>query len=88
MKVKTATFNGISFDLDMCGPIDGSCDYPHGGRPSIRVITKPKTFMELESLIHESLHAEDWRKSEKAVTRSAHEIARPLWRMGYRRTGK
>jgi len=88
MNVKTATFNGVNFDLDMSPDINGSCDYPRGGRPSILITAKPKTRSELEALIHETFHAEDWSKSEEIVTRIAHEQARLLWRMGYRRTGK
>ena len=85
MRVKTATFNKVKYDIDMCKPLDGTCDYPRGGKPSIRIMTQPKTFAELEALLHETLHAEDWSKSEEIVTRIAHEQARLLWRLGYRR---
>lgn len=38
----------------------------------------------LETLIHESLHACNWKASEENVTQTAHDIARFLWRLGYR----
>ncbi|MGW8181573.1 MAG: DUF72 domain-containing protein, partial [bacterium] len=39
---------------------------------------------ELEALLHETLHASDWSKSEEIVSRIAKEQARLLWRLGYR----
>jgi len=85
MKVKTAKFNNIRYDIDLCGPIDGSCDYPRSGRPSIRITTELYSKAELEALLHETLHASDWSKSEEIVSRIAKEQARLLWRLGYRR---
>lgn len=83
--VKTHTFNGIKFDIDVDNrTIEGYCDSPHGGRPGIHT-TKSGTCQGLETLIHESLHAENWAKGEMVVTRTAKEIARFLWRLGYRR---
>jgi len=83
--VKTATFNGVVYDIDMSPRINGTCDCPCGGKPSILILADSKTRSELEALIHESLHAEDWSKSEEKVTRIGREVARFLWRLGYRR---
>ena len=85
MNVKTAKFNGVVYDIDNCGPIDGSCDYPRGGKPSIRITAEPFTKQELEAIVHEALHAEDWSKAEEIVDRIAKEVSRFLWRLGYRR---
>ncbi len=88
MKVKTAKFNGVRYDVELCGQeIEGLCDSPKG-KPSIMVMTQPYTKVELETLIHECLHASDWSKSEEKVTRIARETARLLWRLGYRREQK
>ena len=38
----------------------------------------------LETIIHESLHACLWDLDEEAVTMTARDIARLLWRLGYR----
>ena len=85
MKVKTAKFNGIVYDIDICGPIDGSCDYPRGGKPSIRITTELGGIEELEAMLHEMKHAGDWGKTEEFVTRQAHEEARLLYRCGWRK---
>ena len=84
-KVRTATFNKVNFDLDMTGPINGTCDYPRGSKPTILIAAVPGSQDELMAIIHETLHASDWSKSEEKVTRIAHEQARLLWRLGYRR---
>lgn len=41
---------------------------------------------ELDTTIHECLHAADWSKDEEWVEDAAHDIARILWRLGWRRT--
>jgi len=84
--VKTHSFNGVVYDIDITGPIDGRCESPHEcGNPTLAIYTKEKTLSELEALIHESLHAEGWAKTEKVIERTAKEIARFLWRLNFRR---
>jgi len=83
--VKTATFNGVRYEIQVTDPIDGSCDYPRKILPVLHVAAPANTCKQLEIAIHESLHASDWTKSEERVTRTAHEIARLLWRLGYKR---
>lgn len=39
----------------------------------------------LVTLIHESLHAENWAASEAVVDRVSTEIGDFLWRLGYRK---
>lgn len=85
MSVKTAKFNGVVYDIDLCGPTLGTCDYPRGGKPSIRIADEPFTKSELGTIVHEALHAEDWSKSEEIVKRVSEEISRFLWRLDYRR---
>ena len=83
--VKTAKFNGVVYDIEICGPTDGLCDYPRGGKPTLRILAEPHTKTELETIIHECLHAEDWSKSEEIIDRVSAEIARFLWRLEYKR---
>lgn len=83
-KIKTHTFNKVVYDIDLAGPIDGTCDYPRGGKPSLRICKDISTFGGFETLIHEALHACQFLKTEKSVDRTANDIARFLWRLGYR----
>ena len=88
MPVRTHTFNGVRYSIDICDvPVDGYCDYPRGEMPGIHIIDVGDR-KGLENIIHESLHAENWAKSEVVVTRTAKEIATLLWRLGYRRKMK
>ena len=83
--VKTATFNGRKYDFELTGALDGCCDqYSDRGR-SIMIMVKPYTRTELETIIHESLHAGNWVASEENVAQAAEDIARLCWRLGYRR---
>lgn len=85
MSIKTHTFNGINYEIDISGPIDGICRNPRNeSRPSLRVCTNISTRKGLETLIHESLHACFWAKSEEKVEQTAYDVARLLWRLGFR----
>ncbi len=83
--VRTATFNGRKYNIDMAGKLDGFCDqYSRNGR-NIVIMAKPCTCNELETLIHEGLHACNWATSEDNIQQSSEDISRFLWRLGYRR---
>ena len=85
-KVKTHTFAGISYDVDVEMPFDGICESPRSSkRPALRVSVDISTQGGLETLLHEALHAEVWAKTEEVVDRASHDIARLLWRLGFRR---
>ncbi len=84
MTVRTATFNGVKYDIDLCGPIDGYCDQPHGGRPTLAITADLATSVGLVSLIHEVLHASSFHSSEEVVDRTSTDLGRLLWRLGYR----
>lgn len=85
-KVKTHTFAGVSYDVDVEGPFDGICEFPRSGkRPALRVSVDIDTQKGLETLIHECLHAENWSVTEEVVDRTSCDIARLLWRLGFRR---
>lgn len=88
MAVKTHSFNGRCYKIDQLPLIDGFTDTYKLNDRHLTVMVKPGTKRELETFIHESLHAENWAKTEKVVERVGKEIADFLWRLGYRRIKK
>lgn len=62
----------------------GYCDSPDAPSKSIEIDSKLKGEERLEVLIHEMLHASGWILDEEWVASTAHDIARILWRLGYR----
>ena len=81
--VRTATFDGKKYEViiqELDGLVSGR------GDRVISVNRDPNTKIGLETIIHETLHSCSWSKSEKVVTRTACDIARFLWRLGYRYT--
>lgn len=40
---------------------------------------------ELYLLVHEMMHAQDFKKTEQQVEQDSHELAEALWALGYRR---
>ena len=81
--MKSHTFNGRKHTIDI-GRMDGWCDqykkqfFIHICRDD----TDSRAFM--ETCIHEALHACNWKASEESVTQTAYDLARFLWRLGYR----
>lgn len=64
----------------------GECDDPKTPGKQIRVRADLTDKLELDTLIHEMLHASAWEVlSEEFVTQTAHDVARVLWRLGYRK---
>lgn len=64
---------------------DGYCDPPELPRKQIQINERLRGERRLEVLIHEMLHAADWHKDEDAwIVPVAHDIARVLWKVGYR----
>ena len=88
MAVKTHIFNGRKYEIDVSGPIHGVTDQFRLNKRIMFIAVKPNTKDELETFIHEGLHAENWAATEKVVERVGREIADFLWRLGYRRTKK
>ena len=88
MKVKTATFNGRKYKIDLCEePLDGYCDqYKLSESQRTLCIWTPLDKRNgLITAIHEALHASDWHASEETVDRISNDMGRSLWRLGYRR---
>lgn len=64
----------------------GSCDDPNTKRKRIRISKGLDEEKELDTLIHEMLHAAGWQLlSEEWVFAAARDIARVLRRLGWRR---
>ena len=83
--IKTHTFNGREYRV-ILGQLDGNCDTDdHYWLIIERDLSKR---VGLETAIHEALHACRWTAREKAVETTARDIARFLWRLGYRREKK
>ena len=66
-------------------PQHGDCDSPDRPNKAIRIIKSLRDRVELETFLHEMLHASDWSKDESWVEEVAHDISQSLWRLGYRR---
>lgn len=86
--VRTHKFNGVNYDIKIYDPkkerIDGLCDSPKGNGSVLRVFADMDTRKGLETCIHEALHACFWAKTEDKVGQTAKDVARLLWRLGYR----
>lgn len=65
--------------------LDGLCDPPDKPGKKIKIRRSLRGERELEVIIHELRHAADWHRDEAAITQEAKDIARVLWRLGYRR---
>lgn len=81
--VKTATFSGRRYNI-ILENVDGACD-THKKERELWVMADVNTRNGLETLIHESLHACNWHREEIFVASTARDIARFLWRLGYRK---
>ena len=67
---------------------DGFAEDPK--TPNKRIVIRPRLSgeRELDVIIHELLHAADWHKDEGWVSQVGSDIARVLWRLGYRKCGE
>lgn len=86
MKVRTATFRGKPWAIDLDSTYDGFCDAPeHHDKKRILYVDERLTGKRrLTVLIHEALHAENPELPEDVVERSGESLGRFLWRLGYR----
>lgn len=62
----------------------GDCDCPPGRHPTIRVSRSISDRLQLDTWIHELLHACRPELDEAAVSDTASNIAKVLWKLGYR----
>lgn len=64
---------------------DGYCDAPTAKGKRIRVDSRLGGVRELETIIHELMHAGNWFMDEEHVHLVSHDLARILDRLGYHR---
>ena len=65
----------------------GLCDAPDVKGKSILIQGGIKGEKLLDTLIHEALHACQWHLREETVDEAASDLARMLWKLGYRKVG-
>lgn len=65
----------------------GDCDDPSISNKEIRISSSLVGEEKLEVLVHELVHASNWHLDEKFVAQLAEDLARILWRLGYRQHG-
>lgn len=86
--VLTVTINGKRWKLLYDGRIgndkDGYCTPPNKPGRTIAIRSTLSGEQRLETELHEMLHAADWTKDEEWVRAVGHDIAKILWRLGYR----
>jgi len=85
--MKTHTFNGKRFRIDIAGPIDGICISGEQLPPQDREVILCRNLNTqggLITVIHESLHACEWHIGEQRIDQISRDVGRFLWRLGYR----
>ena len=67
-------------------PNDADAHYEAPTTPNKQIRIRPNLSeaRRLEMVLHECLHAAFWDLEEEAIESSAEDIARVLWRLGYR----
>jgi hypothetical protein len=91
-KVKSIKLRGKRFKLTKSGSISsdtrGFCTDVTEPHRRICLDSKLQGEEELEVYIHEFLHACFWDMDESAIEEAGEDIARALWRLGYRKEEK
>jgi hypothetical protein len=78
---------GKNYDLrfvNNLGDARGTCDPPDSPSKSIKIWRGNKGEAKLEVLIHEMIHAGNWSLDEEFIAQFAEDVARVLWKLGYR----
>ena len=88
--IRTHTFNGhrVIIDIDPDG-VNGMVDCPYGTNPTstMHILKDPRSKEGFEVVVHETLHVLRWAETEEVVERTAKELVKFLWRLGYRMKG-
>ena len=66
----------------------GHCDSPELPNRTIKIDNRLKGEEKLEVIVHELLHAAGWHIDEEFVEQFGIDVARVLWRLGYREQGQ
>ena len=86
MTIKTHRFNGIVHDVYI-EKLDGYCftSRSKSTKPTLVVPIEPENRKKfLEAIVHEGTHCSFPHMSEEHVTKFSGDMARLLWRLGYR----
>lgn len=67
--------------------IDGLCDSPKYKNPTIKIDADLTGVRELETLIHEFSHACYWDLDEAVIDQGSADIAKALFKLGWRKIG-
>jgi len=86
LSVPRSLLNGKKRCVGVDEAVIGDCDPPDAKDKTIRIASDLTPIEQLEVVIHEALHAADWFKDEEWIRIVAHDIARLLWRLGWRLT--
>ena len=83
--IKSHTFRGQRWKIVEAVPDQGGeCQAPFIKNREMCIPAMGHKLVDLDTIIHESLHACIWDLDEEAVHESAKDIARILWRLGWR----
>ena len=63
----------------------GTCNAPHDTSKTIKIENGLPEQDSLRVAIHEIWHAADWHKDEAYIDRASTDMARILWRLGWRK---
>ena len=84
------TINGERWRLEFSRLSDrnGDCDPPTAPGKTIRIASRLLGRQQrlMADVLHECLHAADWSKDEEWVEQVSEDLARILFKLGYRRT--
>lgn len=89
--IKSHTFRGRTYRIIPCDPDNpggalGITDPPSEPDKMIVAPVDGDKLIDLQTLIHEALHASFWDLDERAVEEADEAIGRFLWRCGWRKT--
>lgn len=80
----------ISDEVKRTGEIverfEGLTDRPKTRNKAMRILDTLRCERELRAILHESMHAALWDLDEEAVDETSRDLAKLLYRLGYRRT--
>lgn len=85
VKVRGRYWNLLFTDQGLAEGQQGECQAPHLRGKTIKVRPDMSPLEELDTTIHELLHAGLWDLDEEVVEELASDLARILRKLGYRR---
>jgi len=82
--IRTHTFCGRKYHISV-GAMDGITDQEDDDQSWLFILRSLNTKAGMETAVHEALHACNWKATEDDVALTSKDIARFLWRLGYRK---